>query len=173
MADRTIKTKAQLLAEIERAWDALNAYLAPMTDAQMTGVNDEHGWSVKDHLVHIAAWEDSVVFFLQGKSRYEALGVDETLFANGGFVEINDVIQELRKGLSFGEAIAQLHDTHAKLMALLHPLTDADLNEPLQHFFPSSPASDQRLAIDLIRDNTADHFLEHLGWMKVLVAATD
>lgn len=173
MADRTITMKTQLLAEIHKAWVALIAALARLTEAKMTAVHDEHGWSVKDHLTHMAAWEESVVFFLQGRPRNEALGVEESLFASGSFDEMNDVIQELRKGLSLAEAIAQLRSTHDDLMTSLQLLTDADLSQPLRHDHPNSPASDRRLAIDLIRDNTADHFSEHLAWIEALVRIPD
>jgi hypothetical protein len=171
MVDRGFSTKSQLFAEIDKAWAALECYLARLSEAQMTTVHDEHGWTVRDHLTHMAAWEDSVVFFLQGKPRYEALGVEESLFSNGPFDDMNEVIQQLRKDLSLAEATAQLQSTHGQLMSLLQPLTDADLNHPLRHYLPSSPASDRRRAIDLIRDNTAGHFSEHLGWIEALVAA--
>jgi hypothetical protein len=171
MANPSNSTKAQLLSEINKAWGALNSYLARITELQMTTIHDGHGWTVKDHLTHLAAWEDSVVFFLQGKPRYEALGVQETLFASGSFDEMNAVIQQLRKSLSLAEATAQLRSTHAYLISLLQAMTDADLNRPLRHYLPSSPAGDRRHAIELIRDNTVDHFSEHLAWMETLVSA--
>jgi len=170
MANHGVSTKSQFLAEIDKAWAAFNSHLARLSEVQMTTIHDEHGWTVKDHLTHMAAWEDSVVFFLQGRPRNEALGVEEPLFANGSFDEMNDVIQELRKALPLAVAIAQLQDTHKRLMSLLQPLTDADLNQPLRHYLPSSPDSDRRLAIDIIRDNTVDHFSEHLAWIEALVS---
>ena len=77
-----IKTKAQLLAEMERDWKALQRALGKLTDAQMTRRLDAAGWNVKDHLVHLMAWERSVVFLLQGKPRHEGLAVSEEVYQN-------------------------------------------------------------------------------------------
>jgi hypothetical protein len=173
MTNPSNSTKAQLLTEINKPWDALNSYLARLTEPQMTTIHDEHGWTVKDHLTHLAAWEDSVVYFLQGKPRHEALGVEESLSARGSFDEMNAVIQQLRKSLSLAEATAQLRNTHANLLSLLQAMTDTDLNRPLRHYLPSSPAGDRRHTIDLIRDMAVDHFSEHLGWMEALVSAPE
>jgi hypothetical protein len=170
MASRGITTKAHLLSEIHYTWAALGSLLARLSEPQMTAIHDEQGWAIRDHLTHIAAWEDSVVVFLQGKPRYEALGIDQALFDSGSFDEMNEVIQRLRKHLSLPEAMAQLKSTHSRLLALLEPLSDADLNQPVRHFLSSSPATDGRRAMDLIYDNTADHFSEHLAWIEALVA---
>jgi hypothetical protein len=170
MASRNITTKAQLFSVIQGAWDALQSFVAGHSETQMTTAHDEQGWAVKDHLTHIAAWEESVVAFLQGKARYEALGVDQTLFEGGSFDEMNEVIQRLRGHLSLPEAMAQLKSTHTRLMSLLEPLSDADLNLPVRHFTSSSPDADRRRAMDLIHDNTADHYTEHLAWIEALVA---
>lgn len=173
MADHRAAMKAQLLAEIDKAWVALNSRLARLSEVQMTTLRDHHGWTVKDHLTHLTAWEDSVVFFLHGRPRHEALQVEASLLANGSFDEINDAIQEHRKDLSLAQAIAQLRSTHDKLMRVLQPLTDADLNRHLPPDPSGSPEAASRLAIDLVRDNTADHFSEHLAWIDILVSAKE
>jgi len=170
MASRSVTTKADLVSVIDKAWDALHSSLARLSETQMTASHDEQGWAVKDHLTHIAAWEDSVVAFLQSRPRHEALGIDQALFEGGSFDEMNEVIQRLRKHLSLPEAIAQLKSTHTRLMSLLEPLSDADLNLPVRHFLASSPATDRRRAMDLIHDNTADHYSEHMVWIEALVA---
>ena len=165
--------KAELLAEIDKAWVALNSHLGHLSDAQMTAIYDENGWTVKDHLTHMTAWEDSVAFLLQGRPRHKALQVEESLFAGGSFDDMNSVIQQQRKGLSVDQAIAQLRSTHDKLMRALQPLTETDLERPLRHFLPGSPTSDERSVAELIRDNTADHFSEHLTWIRTLVGTHD
>ena len=170
MASRSITTKAHLSSVIDKSWDALHSFLARHSETQMTAAHDGQGWSVRDHLTHMAAWEDSVVAFLQGKPRHEALGLDQTLFEGGSFDDMNEVIQRLRKHLSLPEAMTQLKSTHTRLMALLEPLSDADLNLPVRHFLSSSPDTDRRRAMDLIHDNTADHYTEHLAWIEALVA---
>src|SRR5438477_11337149 len=103
MADQRPTNKAELMKEMDRTWPALNAALDRLTDAQMTGIRDAEGWAVKDHITHIAAWERSVVFFLQGRPRHEGLGVDEKLYLEDDD-QINAVIQRQTKDLTPDEA---------------------------------------------------------------------
>jgi ribosomal protein S18 acetylase RimI-like enzyme len=54
---------------------------------------------------------------------------------------------------------------------MLSRMTDEDLRLPLRHYLPSAPADDARQAIDLIHDNTAEHFFEHRGWIRDFASA--
>ena len=169
MAEENVTTKQELLAAIDREWQALQSVLARLEPAQMTSVHDAEGWSVKDHLVHLAAWQRSVVSLLQGKPRHVALGVDASIYARHDYEEINAVIQRQTAAVTLAQAQAELEAVHEQLLALLEPLSDEDLNQPYYHYLPAE-ADDDRRAIDVIYGNSADHFREHLGWMAVLVA---
>ena len=170
MSQRQVTTKAELLADIERAWVALNATLARLTEAQMTTFTDPQGWTVKDHVIHMTAWERSVVFFLQGKPRHAGLDVDEALYLKGSDDEINAAIFQQRKDLPLREAFAQFRDVHRQMLNLLQPLTDADLHKPYRQYLPDEPGEGEGpLAINVIGSNSAEHFTEHLAWMEALV----
>lgn len=170
MTERRVATKAELLSDIEHAWAALNAALGRLTEIQMTTIRDAQGWTVKDHLIHLAHWERSVVFFLQGKPRHAGLDVDEALYLNSGDDETNAVIFQRRKDDPFGEALAQFRDIHQQLLQLLQPLTDADLRQPYRHYLPDEPGEgDGPPAINVIYGNSAHHFAEHLAWIEALV----
>ena len=163
-------TKAELLADIERTWAALNQWLERFTEAQLTTLRDQEGWSVKDHLIHLEAWERSVVFFLQGKPRYEGLGVEETMYLTRDMDRINAVIQKQRRELPLADALAQMRHTHEELLKLLEPLSDADLQRTYRHYLPNEPGKGEGpTAMSVIVSNTSDHFTEHLEWIEVLV----
>jgi hypothetical protein len=168
MTEHPVITKAELLATIDPAWIALHTALDRLSDSQMTTIQDAQGWTVKDHIIHLAAWERSVVFFLQGEPRYAGLGVDQALFKNGTFDEINAAIFQQHKEMPLAEAMMQLHTVHKRLIALLGPLADADLQKPYREYMPDA-IGDDRLAIDVIYDNTTDHFKEHLDWIEAMV----
>ncbi len=174
MTERQVTTKAELLSDIEHAWAALNAALGRLTETQMTTIRDAQGWTVKDHLIHLAHWERSVVFFLlfflQGKPRHAGLDVEEALFLKGDDDEINAVIFQRRKDDPLGEALAQFRDIHQQLLQLLQPLADADLQRPYRHYLPEEPGEgDGPPAINVIYGNSARHFAEHLAWIEALV----
>jgi len=170
LSERQVTTKAELLADIERAWVALNTALDQLTETQMTTITDPQGWTVKDHIIHMAAWERSVVFFLQGKPRHAGLGVDEALYLSGSDDQINAAIFQQRKDLPLSGALALFRDVHQQLLNLLQPLTDAELHRPYRHYLPQEPGEgDGPLAINVIYGNSAGHFTEHLAWMEALV----
>jgi len=171
MSERRVTTKEEMLADIERAWSHLNGALDRLTEEQMTTRQDAQGWTIKDHIVHMAAWERSVVFFLQGKPRHEGLGVDEAVYLEGTEDEINAAIQQQRQGLSLAEALNQLREVHEQLLKLLQPMTDADLLRPYRHYLPEEPGEGEGPpAINLVYGNTADHFAEHQGWIEEVAA---
>jgi len=170
LAERQATKKAELLDDIKGSWAELNGALDRLTEDQKTTIRDAQGWAVKDHLIHMAAWERSMVFFLKGKPRHEGLGVDEQVYLRHDDDEINAAVYEGSKDLTLDEAVAQFRDVHEQLMRLVEPLTDADLQKPYSHYLPDEPREgDEPTALDMICGNTADHFREHLGWINELV----
>lgn len=171
MTEQMITNQAELTAVIEQKWLTLQAGLAKMSEAQMTTLYDAAGWTVKDHVVHLAAWERSVLVLLHGRPRYEGLEVDEALYRSGDFEAMNAVIQQKWRHVSLAEALARLRETHVLLLQELAKLNDADLQRPFTDFLPGeTELGDGRLLIDLIIGNTVDHFPEHLAWMDTLAA---
>ncbi|HET6262807.1 MAG TPA: ClbS/DfsB family four-helix bundle protein [Chloroflexia bacterium] len=166
-----VTTKVELLRDSAESWQELNSLLDQLPEAQATGLRDAEGWTVKDHVIHMTAWERSVVFFLQGKPRHEGLGVEEQLYQTGDDDAINAVVYEQRKDLSITDALAQFRDVHSQLLNLLQPLSDADLQKPYRHYLPDEPSDGaDRKAFDVIYANTADHFREHLVYIRALIS---
>jgi hypothetical protein len=170
MAEPNTLDKSNLLAAIDRSWIALNAALKRLTESQLTTIRDVQGWTVKDHIVHMTRWERSVVFFLQHLPRHDGLGVEETLYLQGSEDAINATIYRQASDLVLGDALLQFRENHRRLLELLAPLTDADLQKRYRDFLPDEPGDgDGPPAIDVIHGNTAHHFAEHLGWIEALV----
>jgi len=156
-----------LTASIDAAWKDLHTFLAAVTPGQASK-RDQAGWSLKDHVAHLAVWEDSIVILFRG-GRHEALGIAEPFYAAAGFDEINEVIRVRLEGTALQEAIQDLEAAHRPLMGHLAALRDADLNAKAREFFPQLPRNDDRLLTSLIWANTGRHFTEHLEWMRALV----
>jgi len=156
-----------VIAPIERGWDELNAMIDSLGPHGLT-VTGTDGWAVKDHLVHIAAWELSLLGLLQGAERRSAMGVpgaDEATDA------INAAVWALHGGKTPEQALAFFRETHAALMLKLATLSDADLERPYNHYQPNDPrdASDNRPVVDWVAGNTWEHYAEHIGWINQLV----
>ena len=68
MAEVNKISKAELLARIQSGWDQFSAFLTTLTPEQLTRPTDAAGWTVSDHLSHIAFWEGSIPAWLRGQS---------------------------------------------------------------------------------------------------------
>jgi hypothetical protein len=168
MNELPVNTKTELLASIESSWSALNVALERLTEDQKTSLADPQGWTVKDHLIHLSAWERSVSFFLQGQPRHAGLGVNEAVYENGSVDQVNQAIFQQRKEMPLSEALLQFKEVHQQLMKLIEPLTDTDLHKPYRAYLPDK-LDDERRAMEVIYDNTTGHYREHQGWIESLV----
>jgi hypothetical protein len=167
-----ILLKDELVKDIDRNWSSLQLLLSLLTEDQRENVRDTQGWSVKDHVIHLEAWERSVVSFLQGKARHEGLGVDEVVYLKGGFDEINDVIFQQRKNLPWDQAMAQFDEVHQQLYSLLGGLTDEDLQKPYRRVhYDEADDGEGPTIYELIYGNSAGHYEEHQGWIEALFDA--
>jgi hypothetical protein len=143
-----------------------------LSEAQMTGPKDAAGWTVKDHLAHIAAWERTVIFFRQGKPRYEGLGVDKSLWDGGDFDAMNAAVQHKYRDLALPDVLDLLRTTHRQLLAVLQPLSDADLQKPFRRWRSDEKGEGEGPSLmGLVEGNANGHYAEHLPWIKAIVAS--
>jgi uncharacterized damage-inducible protein DinB len=157
-----------VVTPIENGWNELTALVESLGPEGLT-LEGSDGWSVKDHLDHIAAWEKSLIALLDGSDRAAAMGIaasgDEETDA------INDAIWKLHRGETPAQALAYFRDTHAELMRLLSGMSDADLQRPYNDYQPNDPREpdDNRPALDWVAGNTWEHYAEHVEWITQLV----
>jgi len=162
--------KAELLRRINHSWSALEAVVRSLSGAQLASPGPE-GWSVKDHLTHLMAWENSMVYLLQGRARHLGLGVDEALYLRGDDDEINAAIQQKHRDRAPGEVLTQWQSVHEQMIAAIAGLGDSDLGETYSQFLPDEPGEDSGESIlGRIRGNTDEHFDEHRTYIQSVVA---
>jgi Protein of unknown function (DUF1706) len=163
-------TKANCLHFIEMAWGELQRYLATLSAAQMSEPQDAAGWAVKDHVAHLAAWQNGIAALLEGKSRPEAMGISAEVWANhADYDALNAIIFEAARGDTPAQAMQQLQATYARLVNAITALpVDAALMKPYREYDPTS--DQERPIIEYIMGNTAGHYEEHLPWMQAIVA---
>lgn len=160
-------TKGALIKAIDESWAELQSFLRSLTEENASG-QDSNGWTVRDHTMHIAVWEDSVLVLFHGGQRHEPLGVDERFYQQATFDQINEVIKERHSHVTLRQAVDRLRQVHSELMAEVRALSNAQLATTVRDFFPQAPREDDRTMIDFIYWNTGDHFKEHLPWMRGL-----
>lgn len=165
-----VPTRDELLREIDATWEDLQVFLDSLSPAQLTGPTDAAGWTAKDHLAHLTAWEKSMDVLFHGQPRHEALGVDKPLYESGDYDAINAVIKRQHANESIGEVLNNLNQTHAAFLATLHGLSDDDLKHPQATFLPGDPEADDAYPVgSLVYGNTVEHYPEHQDYIAKIV----
>lgn len=160
-------TKQALVAAMEQAWSELDRALQRLTPDQWTAPTDDQGWSVTDHVVHMAAWAQSVVFLLHHRPRHAGLGIDEALYLGEDYDAINAVIRQQNRALTPQQAQAWLQSAHNELLSTTQALDDELLSRPYRYWLPDEPGDgDGPPAARIVYNNSADHYREHLGWIS-------
>lgn len=163
------RTKAGLIERMATARAALEAHLRALTAEQMTTPGPD-GWSVKDHLAHLTAWEQTLPPLLRGESRAAALGVSEQVFRSGDEDAINAAIYERAKDLPLDEVLDRFRRSRAEVLALVERMDQEDLERPFSHYQPNDAPFNATPIAAWIIGNTFGHDEDHLRWIEDLVA---
>lgn len=154
------------MSRIEAAWKQLAVLVNQVEDAAGLNKVGADGWTVKDHLAHVAAWEHSLLALLEGRDRSGAMGLNQPLEE---IDSINEAIRKLHATDTGDEALGYFRDSHAQLMATLGKLSDADLQKPYSHYQPSD-LDEKRPVVGWVAGDTYDHYAEHIDWMNQLLS---
>lgn len=165
--EASISNKASVLGMLRSTWDSLDRFCGELSDEQMTSTGDG-GWSIKDHLAHIAGWQLSLAALLERRDRQAAMALKG--FSTTDWDGQNQVMLCRHQTLVPDEARALELGSRTMVMAALDRLDDADLQKPYSDFQPhdlrtSFPTSSDAL-VHWITGSVCDHIAEHLGYMR-------
>ncbi len=170
MENETLPTSVDhLIGQIEADYTELEDLLSDLEEEQIISMPLNDGWTVKDHLVHITAWERSVLAFLNGESRRKALGVDDQAAKAAGddYHRLNQLIYEANKNRSLADVLADFRAVHTRLLLEVKRLQDSDLQRDYASFYPErTDLSGGPRAVEIIMGSTAEHYQEHIGWIR-------
>jgi hypothetical protein len=164
MADST-KTRENLLIQFEESWNELNTYLNLLTEKQLTELTDDAGWTVKDHIIHIAMWDKAELALLDRKSRRDVMDVPLDVW-NSGDDPINAVVQERYRDMPAAEVLQAFRQVHENIMSKLKSMTDADFQLPFSHY--QADSTDERPLMRWMNIATINHYRDHLPWIKAI-----
>ena len=150
---------------IDAAWKRLSDLVATLGPERLMAKAGD-GWTVKDHLAHIGAWEHSLIGLIEGQDRLEAMGIHEAVEENTDVV--NDAVYKLHQHETASQALEYFRDSHEQMIAVVGKLTDADLAKPYSHYQPSDP-DEKRPVRGWVAGNTYEHYAEHIDWIHQLI----
>lgn len=158
--------KAELLERIGASWEALEQTLWGLSPEELTEPRPPDGWSVKDHLAHLAVWEQSLLALLGGRDRDAAIGLTPAAGVDDEDIDaVNAFLYQRHQGRSLADVQAALRQTHAKVVETLKSLSDEDLQRSYSHYQPDAQPPDDRPVLGWIEGNTYEHINEHRGWL--------
>ena len=156
---------------IEVEWAKLQASLVGLNEQQLDLICDEHGWSIKDHLAHIAHWEEVLLMMFQGISYEESMRIPWGKYPI--FDDVNEAMRRQWVDFSSNFILKRLKRVHHQLMEKLSPLSEDEMRTPVKQFFSSIwiPEYEQRNMADFTRAHTDNHYRDHSDWINQMKAS--
>ena len=152
----------ELLQRIQHGWDELWMAIDGLTPAQME-TPDAGGWSIKDNLAHLTAWERYMLLhYLQGLPAGEAMGLDEAT-AQSHYDEINAALFARNRGRSLADVTETARATHQDVVEYLAALPFETLTRQMYDDDP-----ERRPVLAWVAGNTSGHYEEHLDAIRAL-----
>ncbi len=158
-------TRDEVLANIRKARAELEASFAGLSEHQLTVPRTSGGWSIKDHLAHIAAWQRRCLAIIAGKHPADGFEIDhETYDQLDDAHAINDVLYRRYRDRTLSEVIEDFRGTHREVEMTVQAMSEQDLIQPL-----SGPVANRfPRVVDLINFNIARHDRVHIKDIRVL-----
>ena len=154
---------AEVLSKVEGGWHELDGIARGLDDEGLSLHRAPDGWAVKDHLVHIAAWEHWLLALFEHRDKLAAMGAGE---AAREIDSVNDVVYRNHQDDSARDALAYFRDAHARLLPVLRKQSTEDFERPYKSFFDPGAESDEQPVLVAVAANTYEHYAEHVQWIR-------
>jgi hypothetical protein len=160
-----LPNKAELIQRIHHSRAALEEALNSMSQEQLIRATPG-GWSIKDHLAHLASWELGVAELLRRRPRFEAMQVEEAVSQGKSEDEINDLIYHQHTDIPLDEVSKKFREAHKQLLEALEELNDEGLLLAYANYTADGSGDPNRPVLHWVIGNTYEHFDEHLGYIQ-------
>jgi hypothetical protein len=179
--------KQQLLASIRSEREALDAAIAAMPFERMSEPLLDGGWSVKDVLPHVAAWERRIVAAVEhatgrgagagGQDAAEAVAgayaaEDAPAWPEPGWTldrvdELNERDYQANRGRALDDVLAEARETYERALRCVEGMADADLFDAQRFAWTRGHA-----LYRFVQANTDEHYREHREQIEAKAAGT-
>src|SRR5262245_25557999 len=127
--------RADILACIDCAWDDSEAVIRDIGADAMSRPGDG-GWSAKDHLAHVEAWERYLLAVLERRSPSAAIGLDLATYQAASEDAQNELLREQTRTQPLANVLSNLRQTRQQLRAAVVSLPADDLSKPVAVIMP-------------------------------------
>ncbi len=155
----------EVLANIRKARAEREASFSGLSEQQLEGPVTDVGWTVKDHLSHIAEWRPRALAVFDGKHPGKGFRIDQDQFERLANVhELNALLFQRNRDRTLSDVIEDFRETHRAVESRIEQMTDADLQrEPSGKIAARFPR-----VLDLVKFNLARHDRVHIKDIRAL-----
>ncbi len=153
------------LVEMQKAWKRLMDTMEREPKAAYSEKHDAAGWSTLDHLAHVTAWERSRITWLEGRPRFEGLGVSSDEFQLG-YDDLNEVVRRQSAGKGYDELMAEARTVHQAMVEAVRSFDPDDV--------PRAGGITAEEIADIgpqLRENLTVHYDEHREYIERILAS--
>jgi hypothetical protein len=162
-------TKQEIRTEMDDGLTRFLAVIDRLSDEQMEIPTDAVGWTVRDHIAHLAVWAEGIAALLRREERWAAMGLDITEDDEHDWDVMNEQIARQHRHISPTQARAWLVTAHEQVSAAVESLEDAELAAPYAQFTVPFTGQQGDPIFEYILGNTAHHYAEHTPWIEAIV----
>jgi hypothetical protein len=168
MSEQPTPTKGELRGQMDAGLAAFLAALDGLDADQLDGPRDAAGWTVRDHLVHLAIWAEGIAALLRREDRWAAMGLamDNPASDDLDYDALNEAIRQQHLGMTPAEARAWVVAAHDRVASALDGPGDDELKLPYDRFVAPFTADTGHPIWGYVAGNTFDHYQEHLPWLS-------
>jgi uncharacterized damage-inducible protein DinB len=155
----------EVLENIRKARAELEASFAGLSEKQMTGPVTEGGWSIKDHLAHIAEYQRRALAVIAGLHQADGFGIDRETFEQFEDVHaVNEFLFQRNRDQELSDVLEDFRETHRIVEATVEQMSDADMQKKLS----GKIAERFPRVVDLLNFNIARHDRVHIKDIQAL-----
>jgi uncharacterized protein (TIGR03083 family) len=123
-------TKSEVLSEMRAEREALEALVAAAPPVKLVQPGALEGWSVKDTLLHLAAWEQMFLgWYRAGKAGQIPITPAEG-YNWRQLNELNQAIYDKYRDLPLEQALARFHASYRELLETVEGMSEAEADTP-------------------------------------------
>ncbi|EFH84799.1 ClbS/DfsB family four-helix bundle protein [Ktedonobacter racemifer] len=122
--------KAELLEMMECGYTAFEAFLAPLSEAQLTESGVSGDWSLKDILVHLATWQGRAAQILEAAQRNEQPQLTPSIKTDEEVDQFNHATFAANRSRPPVEVKQDFHASYQQILAATEALSEEDLFDP-------------------------------------------
>jgi hypothetical protein len=154
-------TKTRMLELVTTKRAEFEALLSQLSERQKVGIQIEHGWTVKDVIAHVTAWEAELLSWLQSAAKGAKPNIPTFTedYVNG----FNDRIYQENRERSYMEVFSDFQQVYHELLTALNNLPDEQ--DALQWTLWRNGEPPWLL----IAGNTYDHYKDHFVPIEALL----